>query len=191
MSVVIVGSCVLFAHFSPITGDEVLRYVDTKANGVVSFCMAILPYGIMHICTLSHMANMLPIMFSRSTFELLSAHFKWPIITLCWTWLYTQRIPEAVHCWASPVSIRKSVVKYSSGSPTGYWGWCEAFRLVENLSFSDCWARNAGTVQIVLGIRSSPIVMISVVVKRMSYDPRFRVAILKPIEWPVSWRFSC
>lgn len=106
-----------FALLPTTTRVNVWWYDETWFSDAVCCCT---PYhlNIYHILApLITMQTERSIVYTQATFLLFLAHFSWSLMASCTTYLFVQVMPEAVHRWASPVSIGKFVEDYSSGRP--------------------------------------------------------------------------
>lgn len=104
-------------------------------------------------------------------------YFSWRISRRCESrssHLVVRVIPVAVSCWASQVSMGKSVVHKCPDNPYGYSERFEALELFGEVPIFDCSARAAQSYDILLDIPSSLIVTVSVVDARMWYGLGFR-----------------
>lgn len=81
----------------------------------------------------------------------------------------------------------KSVAESSPGSPCGYAYWCEVLAPVVDAYISDCVARDVRSDDIVPGMPSSSIVMVSVVDESMRYGHRLRGSSLEYEAVAVAW----
>lgn len=75
---------------------------------------------------------------------------------------------------ASRISMAKYTAECSPSSPYTYLEWSKMFGLVAVASVSDCVAMNARSEAIAVAIPSFWTVTVSVVAKRMWYEPNFQ-----------------